>query len=92
MMSLFVWRKLLMGRELDDYQSDIRFGEWLSSQRTKIGITLEAAAREAAIAVERLKALEKGYCERGITRAESVRLCNVYRVELSELLSQASKN
>ncbi len=75
----------------DDYQADIRFGEWLRSQRVRTGLSLEAAAQGAGLTLERLKGLEMGLSERGITRPEATRLCGVYHLELQELLAQAAR-
>ncbi len=80
-----------MSRETDDYDCDIRFGEWLRSARTKQQLTVEAAAQSAAMPAERLKALELGYSDRGITQDESVRLSKVYRIPLEELLREATR-
>lgn len=75
----------------DDYQADIRFGEWLRSQRVRTGLSIEAAAQGAGLTMERLKGLEMGLSERGITRTEASRLCGVYRIALEELLAQAAR-
>ena len=81
-----------MNRELDDFQSDIQFGEWLRSQRVRLGSTIEQAAQLAKIPLERLKALELGLSERGITQNESVRLSTLYKLPLAEVLARATKS
>jgi hypothetical protein len=77
--------------ERDDYQADIRFGEWLRSQRVRVGMSLEDAAKSASLSVERLKGLEMGLSERGITRAEAVRISKVYQIGVDDLLAQAAR-
>jgi transcriptional regulator with XRE-family HTH domain len=74
---------------VDDYQSDIHFGEWLRKVREQKGLTIERAAREAMIEASRLRALEVGYAERGITRPEATRLSTAYQITLDDLLLQA---
>jgi transcriptional regulator with XRE-family HTH domain len=81
-----------MKEDQDDYQADICFGEWLRSQRVRTGLTIEKAAEDSNISIQRLKALEMGLSERGITRSESVRVCTVYQVPLQDLLVQAVKD
>src|SRR5689334_7441788 len=76
--------------KVDDYQSDVQFGEWLRKQREQKGLTLERASKEAMIETSRLKALEVGYADRGITRSEAVRLCAVYKIAVGEFLTQAN--
>ncbi len=80
-----------MAEERDDYQADIRFGEWLRSQRVRAGLNLEKAALGCSIPTERLKALEMGLSERGVTRQESVRICSAYKISLNEFLEQAAR-
>ncbi|MCM2322930.1 MAG: helix-turn-helix domain-containing protein, partial [Oligoflexia bacterium] len=75
----------------DDYQSDIQFGEWLRSRRMERGLTLEAAAEKAAMPVERLKGLEMGYSERGITPGEATHLAKLYGLKLEDFLAQATQ-
>jgi hypothetical protein len=77
--------------ESDDYQADIKFGEWLRAQRVKTGLSLEDASKGAELSVERLKGLETGLSERGVTRPEAVRLCTLYRIDLKDLLSAAAR-
>lgn len=77
---------------MDDYKSDVEFGSWLREKRTQAGLSLEDAAQKTFISLERLKALELGYSERGVTRAESVRLSEAYHVALDTLLAEASKD
>jgi len=80
-----------MERELDDYQADIRFGEWLRCQRVRAGLSIEKAAEASSLTIDRLKTLEMGLSERGITHPESVRICTVYQISLNEMLEQAAK-
>jgi transcriptional regulator with XRE-family HTH domain len=80
-----------MTRENDDYDSDIRFGEWLRNARTRAELTLETAAQASTIPLERLKALELGYSDRGITRDEASRLAQAYRVPLEDVLHEATR-
>lgn len=80
-----------MTEERDDYQADIRFGEWLRGQRVRAGLSLEKAALGCSIPAERLKALEMGLSDKGITRPESVRICDAYKISLKELLDQAAR-
>jgi hypothetical protein len=80
-----------MADEKDDYAADIRFGEWLRSQRVRVGISLEESAKLALISVERLKGLEMGLSGRGITRPEAIRLSMAYRIEPSEIIERAER-
>jgi transcriptional regulator with XRE-family HTH domain len=80
-----------MTADQDDYQADIRFGEWLRAQRVRAGLSLEDAAKRADLSVGRLKALEMGLSERGVTRVEATKLGAAYSVPLAELLEQASR-
>jgi hypothetical protein len=75
--------------ETDDYASDVEFGKWLKDRRVAAGLTIEQAGKDGQISVQRLKSLEMGFCERGITRTEATRLCALYRMELKDLLSRA---
>jgi transcriptional regulator with XRE-family HTH domain len=79
-----------MKREIDDYELDINFGYWLKDQRISAGFTLEEAAKKSNVSIQRLKSLEMGYAERGITQAESERLCAVYQIALEDFLKRAS--
>lgn len=74
---------------MDDYQSDIHFGEWLRNIREKSGLSLERVAALTAMEVSRLKALEVGYADRGITLSEAKKLSAAYKVGLEELLEEA---
>lgn len=75
---------------LDDYELDVRFGLWLKEAREKAGLSLTDAARTSRIPEARLKSLEVGYADRGITRRESESLCVVYKVPLENFLRQAA--
>jgi enoyl-CoA hydratase/carnithine racemase len=75
----------------DDYSADIRFGEWLRSQRVRVGLSIDRSAEMAELSAERLKALEMGLSGRGITRAEAGRLGKVYGLEIRELLERATR-
>lgn len=75
----------------DDFAADVKFGEWLREQRNRMGLTLEECAKRAALSVERLKCLELGLSERGITSSEGSRLASVYQVSLAELSGLAAK-
>lgn len=79
----------LQDDERDDYQFDVQFGEWLRQQRDHLQLSLEAAAQQAGMTAERLKGLELGYSQKGITHAESTRLCATYRLSLDEFLKKA---
>ncbi len=78
--------------ETNDYESDSRFGHWLRDQRVRAGLNLRQAAMNSGIAEERLKALEIGYAERGITLSESEKISAAYKVTLVEFLSKAAGN
>lgn len=73
----------------NDYDEDVQFGHWLREQRTRVGLTLEQAAATTGVPEARLKSLEMGYAEKGITMSESKKLSATYRVELKELLDKA---
>lgn len=75
--------------ETDDYNSDSKFGHWLRQQRVTAGLTLKQAALKTGLTEERIKALEIGYAERGITHAESQKLAAIYKVKLDEFISMA---
>ena len=78
-------------KEQDDYQSDIRFGEWLRTQRVRAGLTLESASTATGLPVDRLKALEMGLSDRGITKAEANKISGLYKIPLHEFLEEASR-
>ena len=79
-----------MQKVTNDYEADMEFGRWLRAQRVALGLTIEQAAEKTAIASSRLKSLEVGYAEKGITKAESEKLCALYRIDLKEFLRRAS--
>jgi hypothetical protein len=76
--------------EIDDYDSDSKFGHWLREQRITAGLNVKQAALKSGISEERIKALEIGYAERGITHSESQKLSMIYKINLPELLSMAT--
>ena len=78
--------------EVNDYDSDITFGFWLKDRRTAAGLTIEEASKKSEIPLQRLKSLEIGYAEKGITYAESQKICAVYHVPLEELIKRATQN
>lgn len=73
-----------------DHEIDVEFGQWLRNQRNNCGLTLEVASQKSGVPVERLKSLELGYAEKGITKVESDRLKALYRLDLQELLDRAT--
>ena len=75
----------------DDYAADIRFGEWLRSQRVRVGLSLEESAKLAMITVERLKGLEMGLSGKGITRSEATRLGTAYKLEVHDIIERAER-
>ena len=81
-----------MTEEKSDHEIDIEFGQWLRDTRMQCKLTIEEAARNSALSVERLKSLELGYAEKGVTRQESQKLCATYRIDLNELLDRAAGN
>src|SRR4051794_7797651 len=83
--------KPTMGTEKDDYSADIRFGEWLRSQRVRAGLSIDESAKLAVISVERLKGLETGLSGRGITHPEAVRIGGAYKVQVEEIIEQANR-
>ena len=78
-----------MAREMDDYTSDMKFGQWLRDQRAAKGFTIEQAAERTGLSVERIKSLELGYSERGVTKSESTQLCTAYGIGLDLFLERA---
>lgn len=72
-----------------DHEIDIEFGVWLRDRRVQCGLTLEQAAARTTVAVERLKSLELGYAEKGITQNESKKICAAYKISLEEFLGRA---
>lgn len=79
-----------MQRETDDYTDDMEFGKWLRDQRVNAGLSLEEASEQAEISPQRLKSLEMGLSDKGITHKESERLSKTYRVVLKEILEKAA--
>lgn len=73
-----------------DHEIDVEFGQWLRNQRNNCGLTLEIASQKSGVPVERLKSLELGYAEKGITKMESDKLKTLYRLDLQELLDRAT--
>ena len=78
-----------MKDEKTDHEIDIEFGQWLRDRRAQCDLTLEQAAQRTSIAVERLKSLELGYAEKGVTQAESKKICAAYKIDLTEFLDRA---
>lgn len=81
---------MMTGSE-DDFAADICFGEWLRAQRVRVGLALEVSAQLAELSVRRLKCLELGLSDRGITHPEATRLATIYGIALPELLTRAAK-
>jgi len=81
---------IIMKTEKTDHEIDIEFGQWLRDVRTRCKLTIEEAASRSAIAPERLKSLELGYAEKGVTGQESKKICVTYRVSLEEFLERAA--
>jgi transcriptional regulator with XRE-family HTH domain len=77
--------------EPNDYDSDITFGIWLKDQRVANGLSIEDVSRKSGISVQRLKSLEIGYAEKGITHAESQKLCVLYKIELKDFIQRAAE-
>ncbi len=78
--------------EPNDYESDITFGLWLKDQRVRNGFTIEEASKKAEIPLQRLKSLEIGYAEKGITYAESKKLSGLYKIVLEDFIQRASED
>jgi transcriptional regulator with XRE-family HTH domain len=76
--------------EKSDHEIDIEFGQWLRDMRTRYKLSIEQAAKDSTLSVERLKSLELGYAEKGITQQESKKISHVYNVNLEELLDRAA--
>ena len=81
-----------MNEEKSDHEVDMEFGQWLRDQRAKTKLTMEEAAQRAGLLPERLKSLELGYAEKGITQQEAQKLCSAYRIDIKELLDKATGN
>jgi hypothetical protein len=75
----------------DDFTADIRFGEWLRSQRVRAGLALEVAAKLSELSLRRLQCLELGLTGRGITRLEATRLAAIYKIAVPEVMEQATR-
>jgi transcriptional regulator with XRE-family HTH domain len=75
--------------ETNDYDSDIAFGVWLRDQRTFSGISIEQVSRLCGLSVERLKSLEIGYAEKGITYPESQKLSAIYKISFDDFIRRA---
>ncbi len=73
-----------------DHEIDIEFGQWLRDRRTRSGLTLEQAAERSKMPVERLKSLELGYAQRGVTQQESEKICATFKINLQEFLDRAA--
>lgn len=78
-----------MKHEKTDHEIDVEFGQWLRDRRTRTGLSLEQAAERSNTSVDRLKSLELGYAEKGITGPESKKISAVYKIDLQELLDKA---
>ena len=74
---------------INDYEIDIRFGQWLKSQRLKQGLSLEQVQRHCGLSSERLNSLEKGFAKKGITRLEAENLSIVYNVFIEDVIKHA---
>lgn len=72
-----------------DHEIDMEFGRWLRDLRAAAKLTLEQAATQSGVSAERLKSLELGYAEKGVTQQESKRICATYKVSLEEFLAHA---
>lgn len=79
-----------MNQITNDYEADSNFGRWLRDQRVCMGLTLEQTSLKTGITISRLKALEMGYAERGITHGESEKISAAYKLVLREILSRAA--
>jgi transcriptional regulator with XRE-family HTH domain len=73
-----------------DHEIDIEFGQWLRDLRAGSGLTIEQASQRSGVPVERLKSLELGYAEKGVTQQESKKICVAYKVDLQEFLDRAA--
>lgn len=76
--------------EKTDHEIDIEFGQWLRDLRMRCKMSVEQAAQSSALSTERLKSLELGYAEKGITAQESKKICAAYKVSLDEFLARAA--
>jgi hypothetical protein len=79
-----------MKEEKTDHEIDIEFGQWLRDMRTRCKLSVEQAAQSSTLPVERIKSLELGYAEKGITKQESQKICTAYRIGLEEFLDRAA--
>lgn len=73
----------------DDYESDIRFGEWLRKLREKSGLSFAEVEKKSQISKTRLQSLETGTGEKGITKKESQVLSDIYGITLDTILKKA---
>ncbi len=78
--------------ETNDYDADIVFGAWLRDQRVSAGMSIEEVSKKSGISIQRIKSLEVGYAEKGITKAESEQLCTAYKIVLKDFIHRASGN
>jgi ribosome-binding protein aMBF1 (putative translation factor) len=74
----------------EEDQIDLEFGHWLKDQRVRVGLSLDDAAEKVMISSSRLKSLEMGFAEKGITKTEAERLSQIYKVQLDDVLKRAS--
>lgn len=74
---------------INEYDIDIRFGQWLRDQRLRHGLSLEQVAEHSGLSGERLNSLERGYAKKGITRIEAENLSVVYNVFLEDVIERA---
>lgn len=88
-MGLQLNRKPNMKQGRSDHEIDIEFGQWLRDTRVGCGLTIEQAADRSTVPLARLKSLELGYAEKGVTSKESQKISAAYRVDLQELLDRA---
>jgi transcriptional regulator with XRE-family HTH domain len=78
-----------MRDDKSDHEIDMEFGQWLRDQRTNCGLTLEQAAKRSNVPAERLKSLELGYAEKGVTQQESQKISGAYKISLEDFLNRA---
>ena len=76
-------------KETDDFAADMRFGDWLVKTREAAKLSLRDAANAAGMREERLKGLELGYSEKGITRAEAASISKAYSLAVDIVLKRA---
>lgn len=75
--------------EVNDYESDFRFGKWLRNRRVECSLTLEQAASKSGMSFERIKSLELGFAEKSVTKKELESLSKIYGLQLNDLVEKA---